>query len=168
MKKTRYKACLLISELDDDMILEAELANVPMRRRVGHVMKRVWLIAACMTLLATATILLLLPAMLREYPVPSPIPPLTSEPAVETPEPVVNWVSDPTLVRVERLSASEAVADPDVTEDGNLVSVESQTQYFANQLILIHFSCREDEHVIVEPSSWRSALNPVYPVDCSS
>ena len=162
MKKTRYKACLLISELDDDMILEAELANVPMRRRVGHVMKRVWLIAACMTLLATATILLLLPAMLREYPAPSPIPPLTSEPAVETPEPVVNWVSDPTLVRVERLSASEAVADPDVTEDGNLVSVESQTQYFANQLILIHFSCREDEHVMVEPSSWRSALNPVY------
>lgn len=38
MKKTRYQACLLISELDDDMILEAELANVPMRRRVGHVM----------------------------------------------------------------------------------------------------------------------------------
>ncbi|MBO5042113.1 MAG: hypothetical protein J6D87_04030 [Clostridia bacterium] len=162
MKKTRYQACLLISELDDDMILEAELANVPMRRRVGHVMKRVWLIAACMTLLATAAILLLLPAMLREYPAPSPIPPLTSEPAVETPEPVVNWVSDPTLVRVERLSAPEAVADTDVTEDGNLVSVESQTQYFASQLILIHFSCREDEHVMVEPSSWRSALNPVY------
>ena len=75
MKKTRYQACLLINELDDDMILEAELANVPMRRRVGHVMKRVWLIAACMTLLATAAILLLLPAMLREYPAPSPIPP---------------------------------------------------------------------------------------------
>ena len=164
MKKTRYKACLLISELDDDMILEAELSDTPARgaRCSRGLARRVLVIAACLTLLAAAATVLLLPAMLREYPAPSPIPPLTSEPAVETPEPVVNWVSDPTLVRVERLSVSEAVADPDVTEDGNLVSVESQTQYFANQLILIHFSCREDEHVMVEPSSWRSALNPVY------
>ena len=164
MKKTRYQACLLISELDDDMILEAELSDTPARgaRCSRGFARRVLVIAACLTLLAAAATVLLLPAMLREYPAPSPIPPLTSEPAVETPEPVVNWVSDPTLVRVERLSASEAVADPDVTEDGNLVSVESQTQYFANQLILIHFSCRADEHVMVEPSSWRSALNPVY------
>lgn len=161
MKKTRYKACLLIGELDDDMILEAELAALPMRRGSRHLMKRILVIAACVTLAVTTAIILLLPAMLRDNPAPPPSPPLTSEPAVETPESVVNWVSDPTLVKVERLSASKAAADADITEDGDFVSVESQKQFFADQLILLHFSCHENERIIVEPSSWRSVLNRV-------
>lgn len=153
---------LLDDRIYEEVLQKRDALSRGRVRRGGDRLRQILLIAACVTLLATVTITLLLPAMLREYPAPSPFPPLTSEPVAEIPEPVVNWVSDPTLVRVERLSASETVEDMDVTEDGNLVSVESQAQYFASQLILIHFSCREDEHIIVEPSSWRSALNPVY------
>ncbi len=169
MKKTRYKACLLISELDDDMILEAELSDVPVcgaRRRSRGLVKRILVIAACVTLSAAAATALLLPAMLRDTPAPSIPPataePTTAEPTTELPAPAVHWVSDSTLVKVERLSASVESGGADDTYEDDLVSVESRTQHFADQLILIHFSCREDEHIVVEPGTWRSTLNHVY------
>ncbi len=164
MKKTRYKACLLIGELDDGMILEAELAEMPAcgsRRRSRSLMKRVLVVAACMALLAAALTVLLLSAMRRDDPAP---PPETEDSHIvtEPSAPAVHWVSDPTLVKVERLSASPATDAADDTYEDDLISVQTQTRFLNDQLILLHFSCRENEHIIVEPSSDRSALNPVY------
>ena len=171
MKKTRYKACLLIGELDDDMILEAELSEPTLRAgRHGsrYIVKRLLVIAACVAVLAVATVALLLPTMRREEPTIPP-PEEESHTVTESPteSPAALWVSDPTMVRVERIAVrnEEGEADPEIegvlTEDG-FVSVQTQAQTFSDQLILIHFSCRENEHITVETSSARGVLNPVY------
>lgn len=156
MKKTRYKACLLISELDDDIILEAELTDVPVRARKcrsRYVMKRILVIAACVTMLTVTIMSVFLLAMLSDLGV-NVAPPTESESTV-SPLPEENWVADYSLVRVERLSI---VTQPISTTSDNTrseasVSADSAKVHLGQKLIILHFSCREDEQILVTPSN---------------
>ena len=153
MKKTRYQACLLISELDDDMILEAELANVPVRAgkyRSRYGMKRILVIAACIAMLAVIAVSMLLPAMLSDAEV-------TTDPSDTQAPPVFDaeWVEDPTIVQVQRLSSirqSFVDRSDSITSDPYMTSTVAVAESPGQRLILIRFNCREDEQIVVTPS----------------
>lgn len=153
MKKTRYKACLLISELDDEIILEAELTDVPIRRRSRHVMKRILVIAACVTMLTVTIMSVFLLAMLSD-PGANVEPPTESESTVSL-LPEANWVADYSLVRVERLSIvnQPISATSDKTLLDASVSADSAKVHLGQKLILLHFTCRKDEQILVTPSN---------------
>lgn len=152
MKKTRYKACLLISELDDDMILEAELSDVPVRVRHGrsrYMMKRILVIAACVALLAAGVTAAFLPAMLSDPGVGTASP--TESESAASPFSDADWVEDPTIVQVQRLSVGGNFDTETVpTAKDDTVTIETE-QRLGQRLILLQFRCREGERITVTP-----------------
>lgn len=151
MKKPRYKACLLIGELDDNIILEAELSDLPIRavRRRSRMMKRALAVAACLILLAVSAVVMLLPAMLS-------VPEVSTASPTETentlfPSPGAEWVEDPTIVQVQRLSVDgnfDTANLPTVKDDSVTIDTE---QRLGQRLILLKFQCRDGERITVTP-----------------
>lgn len=149
MKKTRYKACLLISELDDDMILDAELSDVSVRVkkcRSQRIMKRILLLAACVTMLAVAVASVFLSAMLFNTGIHTD-PSNTQNPSSLD----VEWVEDPNIIQVQRLSIGQSLDTGTVSPTtGAAVSVET-VRCWGQRLILLSFHCREGETITVTP-----------------
>ena len=169
MKKTRYKACLLISDLDDDMILEAELANVPMRPRSKHVMKRILVIAACVAMLAVLTMSVFLLARFSNPgvttdPSDTQVPPASETETVEGIGPSVYYLSEKSYVTVQYLVAGKEMeengkgATPSNTDT---VQIDEVNARIGNRLILLHVFCTEGETVTLTPTA-HSRLIPTY------
>ena len=151
MKKTRYKACLLISELDDDMILDAELSDVSVRVRKcrsQRVMKRILILAACVTMLAVAVTSVFLSAMLFNTGIHTD--PSNPKKASSLD---VEWVEDPNIIQVQRLSIGQSLGTGIVSPTtGAAVSVET-ARCWGQRLILLSFHCREGETITVTPGA---------------
>ena len=117
--------------------------------RTGNRLRRMLLIAACVALLAVGVTAAFLPAMLSD---PGVDTPLTAESeSTASPFPDAEWVEDPTIVQVQRLSVGGNFDTANVpTAKDDTVTVETE-QRLGERLILLQFRCREGERITVTP-----------------
>lgn len=142
------KARRLTEHLDEKYLLMAAYPeSVFNKHRRGLLMKRILLVAACVTLLTVGVTAALLPALRSDQGV-------NTEPSEthHAPTPDVEWVEDHTVVKVARLSASQGFDDGDTVPDPS-VSVDAVRAIMGERLILIQFSCRDGETITVTPGS---------------
>ena len=166
MKKTRYKACLLISDLDDDMILEAELTDVPIRRKSRHVMKRILVIAACVAMLAVLTMSVFLLARFSNPgvttdPSDTQVPPASETETVEGIGPSVYYLSEKSYVTVQYLVAGkemEGNGKGAAPSNADTVQIDEVNARIGQRLVLIHFTCTEGETITVTPTAYTRLL----------
>lgn len=155
------KARRLTEHLDEKYILLA--ANPEAVFKGGHrgvFMKRFLLIAACITLLAVGIVAVLLPAMLSD-PGMSTDPPAESG-STSAPQPDVAWVEDNSIVKVQRLSASQSFDDSDsFTVDDDSVTVDFGQDSIGERLVLLKFKCKEGEHIMVTPTAGGAVFKTV-------
>ncbi len=117
--------------------------------RKGNRLRQTLLIAACMVLLAVGVTAAVLPAMLSN-PHMDTEPPTESE-STALPLPDAEWVEDPTIVQVQRLSVGGNFDTANVpTAKDDTVTVETE-QRLGERLILLQFRCREGERITVTP-----------------
>ena len=117
--------------------------------RTGNRLRRMLLIAACVALLAVGVTAAFLPAMLSDPGVDTP--PTAESESAATPFPDAEWVEDPTIVQVQRLSVGgnfDTASIPTAKDD--TVTVETE-QRLGERLILLQFRCREGERITVTP-----------------
>ena len=117
--------------------------------RTGNRLRRMLLIAACVALLAVGVTAAFLPAMLSDSGVDTP--PTAESESAATPFPDAEWVEDPTIVQVQRLSVGgnfDTASVPTAKDD--TVTVETE-QRLGERLILLQFRCREGERITVTP-----------------
>ena len=121
--------------------------------RTGNRLRRMLLIAACVALLAVGVTAAFLPAMLSDPGVDTP--PAAESESAATPFPDAEWVEDPTIVQVQRLSSirqSFVDRSDSITSDPYMTSTDVVAESPGQRLILIRFNCREDEQIVVTPS----------------
>ena len=121
--------------------------------RTGNRLRRMLLIAACVALLAVGVTAAFLPAMLSDPGVDTP--PTAESESAATPFPDAEWVEDPTIVQVQRLSSirqSFVDRSDSITSDPYMTSTDAVAESPGQRLILIRFNCREDEQIVVTPS----------------
>lgn len=143
-----------IMGLLDDRIYEEvlqkreELTRGGIGRKRGR-LRRVLLIAACVAVLAVGVTAAFLPAMLSDPGVDTP--PTAESESAATPFPDAEWVEDPTIVQVQRLSVGGNFDTANVpTAKDDTVTVETE-QWLGERLILLQFRCREGERITVTP-----------------
>ena len=117
--------------------------------RTGNRPRQMLLIAACVALLAVGVTAAFLPAMLSDSGVDTP--PTAESESAATPFPDAEWVEDPTIVQVQRLSVGGNFDTANVpTAKDDTVTVETE-QRLGERLILLQFRCREGERITVTP-----------------
>ena len=117
--------------------------------RTGNRLRRMLLIAACVALLAVGVTAAFLPAMLSDPGVDTP--PTAESESTASPFPDAEWVEDPTIVQVQRLSVGGNFNTANVpTAKDDTVTVETE-QRLGERLILLQFRCREGERITVTP-----------------
>ncbi len=143
-----------IMGLLDDRIYEEvlqkreELTRGGIGRKRGR-LRRVLLIAACVAVLAVGVTAAFLPAMLSDPGVDTP--PTAESESTASPFPDAEWVEDPTIVQVQRLSVGGNFDTASVpTSKDDTVTVETE-QRLGERLILLQFRCREGERITVTP-----------------
>lgn len=144
------KARRLTEHLDEKYVLMAAYPEAVFRKhRHGLLMKRILIVAACVAILAVGMVAVLLPA-LRSDPGVATDPPETQSPL----SPDADWVEDPTIVKVQRLSASRGFDEGDgYTLPDPSVSVDAVRAIMGERLILLRFTCRDGETITVTPSA---------------
>ena len=120
--------------------------------RTGNRLRRMLLIAACVALLAVGVTAAFLPAMLSDPGVDTPpTTESTESESAATPFPDAEWVEDPTIVQVQRLSVGGIFDTANVpTAKDDTVTIETE-QRLGQRLILLQFRCREGERITVTP-----------------
>lgn len=156
-----------IMGLLDDRIYEEvlqkreELTRGGIGRKGGR-LRRMLLIAACVALLVVGVTTAVLPAMLSNPGVDTP--PTAESESAATPFPDAEWVEDPTIVQVQRLSVGGNFATASIpTAKDDTVSIETE-QRLGERLILLQFRCREGERITVTPDAG-GALFETVPVE---
>ena len=144
------KARRLTEHLDEKYVLMAAYPEAVFRKhRHGLLMKRILIVAACVAILAVGMVAVLLPA-LRSDPGVATDPPETQSPL----SPDADWVEDPAIVKVQRLSASRGFDEGDgYTLPDPSVSVDAVRAIMGERLILLRFTCRDGETITVTPSA---------------
>ena len=144
------KARRLTEHLDEKYVLMAAYPEAVFRKhRHGLLVKRILIVAACVAILAVGMVAVLLPA-LRSDPGVATDPPETQSPL----SPDADWVEDPTIVKVQRLSASRGFDEGDgYTLPDPSVSVDAVRAIMGERLILLRFTCRDGETITVTPSA---------------
>ena len=144
------KARRLTEHLDEKYVLMAAYPEAVFRKhRRGLLMKRILIVAACVAILAVGMVAVLLPA-LRSDPGVATDPPETQSPL----SPDADWVEDPAIVKVQRLSASRGFDEGDgYTLPDPSVSVDAVRAIMGERLILLRFTCRDGETITVTPSA---------------
>ncbi len=152
------KARSLTEHLDEKYVLMAAYPEAVFKRhRRGLLMKKVLIVAACVTLLTVGIVAALLPALRSD-------PGVNTDPSEthRTPVPDVEWVEDHTVVKVARLSASRGFDDRDTVTDPS-VSVDAVRAIMGERLILIRFDCRDGETITVTPGADGALTEVVQP-----
>ena len=138
----------IMGRLDDRIYEEVLQKREELTRggvhRTGNRLRRMLLIAACVALLAVGVTAAFLPAMLSDPGVDTPpTTESTESESAATPFPDAEWVEDPTIVQVQRLSVGgnfDTASVPTAKDD--TVTVETE-QRLGERLILLQFRCRE-------------------------
>ena len=143
-----------IMGLLDDRIYEEvlqkreELTRRGIGRKGGR-LRQILMIAACVALLAVGVTAAFLPAMLSDPGVDTP--PTAESESTASPFPDAEWVEDPTIVQVQRLSVGGNFDTANIlTAKDDTVTVETE-QRLGQRLILLQFRCREGERITVTP-----------------
>lgn len=159
----KYKKSVKITSLinDEYVVLGADAERLFRQPGKGVLLKRVLVIAACMTLLAVGMVAVLLPAMRPN------IPPVTeTTPPDSYPEtaPSMITLTDRSYVHVEYLSVrGETETDDSMVSmtDKAALEIEQFNSGIGRRMILLHFECVEGETITITPTA-HSRLIPVY------
>ena len=159
----KYKKSVKITSLinDEYVVLGADAERLFRQPGKGVLLKRVLVIAACMTLLAVGMVAVLLPAMRPN------IPPVTeTTPPDSYPETVPSMITltDRSYVHVEYLSVrGETETDDSKVSmtDKAALEIEQFNSGIGRRMILLHFECVEGETITITPTA-HSRLIPVY------
>ena len=140
---------LLDDRIYEEVLQKREELTCGGVHRTGNRLRRMLLIAACVALLAVGVTAAFLPAMLSDPGVDTP--PTAESESAATPFPDAEWVEDPTIVQVQRLSVGGSFDTASVpTAKDDTVTVETE-QRLGERLILLQFRCREGERITVTP-----------------
>jgi hypothetical protein len=159
----KYKKSVKITSLinDEYVVLGADAERLFRQPGKGVLLKRVLVIAACMTLLAVGMVAVLLPAMRPNIPPVTETTPPDSYPETDS---SVIMLTDKNYVRVEYLSVKGAAATDDSEStiiNKSTLETEEFNSGIGRRMILLHFECVEGETVTITPTA-HSRLIPVY------
>ena len=137
----------------DERLLEDALRNRekmmrPTVNRRTERFRRVVLLCACLTLLCASLVVM---GVVGLSMVTGDKPGETDAP--NNPPSDVEWVEDPNIVQVQRLSVSKSfdIKNMTTTTD-NTITVNTE-RYLGQRLILLSFHCREGESITVNPGA---------------
>lgn len=142
----------ILSGLDERLLEDAlhnreEMMRPTVNRRTER-FRRVVLLCACLTLLCASLVVM---GVVGLSMVTGDRPGETDAP--NNPPSDVEWVEDPTIVQVQRLSVSKSfdIKNMTTTTD-NTITVNTE-RYLGQRLILLSFHCREGESITVTPGA---------------
>ena len=142
----------ILSGLDERLLEDAlrnreEMMRPTVHRRTER-FRRVVLLCACLTLLCASLVVM---GVVGLSMVTGDRPGETDAP--NHPPSDVEWVEDPTIVQVQRLSVSKSFDIKNMTTtNDNTITVNTE-RYLGQRLILLSFHCREGESITVTPGA---------------
>lgn len=137
----------------DERLLEDALRNRekmmrPTVNRRTERFRRVVLLCACLTLLCVSIVIM---GVVGLSMVTGDKPGETDAP--NNPPSDVEWVEDPAIVQVQRLSVSKSFDIKNMTStNGNTITVDAKKR-LGQRLILLSFHCKEGEKITVTPGA---------------